>query len=118
MCTYLFVYGTLMQHADNEFSKLIRKHSNLCGNAFIYAEKYDLGDYPGIKLDPLKKHKTFGELYLITGKLEYLFKKLDAYEGYIGKDSKSNLFERKVTVAEYKNKKVTTWVYEYAKAIL
>lgn len=117
MSTHLFVYGTLMQQADNEFSLLIKKHTRFIGNAFIYAKKYDLGSYPGVKLDPLEKHKTFGELYEITGNKDYLLKTLDDYEGYIGKDLKNNLFERKVTVAEYNHEKIKAWVYEYARPI-
>jgi len=117
MSTYLFVYGTLMQQAENEFSLLIKKHTRFIGNAFIYAKKYNLGNYPGVKLDPLEKHKTFGELYAITNNQDYLLKNLDEYEGYIGKGLKNNLFERKVTLAQYNHKKINAWVYEYAKSI-
>lgn len=117
MSTYLFVYGTLMQQAENEFSLLIQKHTRFIGNAFIYAKKYDLGSYPGVKLDPLEKHKTFGELYLITDNQDYLLKNLDDYEGYIGKGLKNNLFERKVTVVQCDHKEISAWVYEYARPL-
>ncbi|WP_010522292.1 gamma-glutamylcyclotransferase [Aquimarina agarivorans] len=63
---YLFVYGTLLQHNDNVYADLLIKNAIKLTDGFIYAKKYDLGNFPRIKIDPEKRFKTYGELLEIT----------------------------------------------------
>lgn len=119
MTPYLFVYGTLMQNHDNPYSKLIQTNSKLVGKGFIYAKKYDLGNFPGIKTDANHTHKTNGELYHITRNLNLIFTELDFYEGYLPKSILESLFIRKeVTVFMDNHSEYKAWVYEYAKEIV
>ena len=112
--TYLFVYGTLMQKHDNPYSELIQANSQLIGKGFIYAKKYDLGAYPGIKICTTKTHKTTGELYKIIENLDLIINELDYYEGYDSKNPQESLFIRtEVTVYTDDNKEISAWVYEY-----
>ena len=116
MNDYLFVYGTLMQNHNNYYAQLVQKNSSLIGNGFIYAKKYDLGDYPGIKICNSKTQQTFGEVYQIKNNLNLILKELDYYEGYNSENPKESLFIRKkVTVFTEGANTIKAWVYEYVK---
>lgn len=118
MNQYLFVYGTLMEDHENEYAQLLQKNSELIDKGFIYARKYDLGSYPGIKIDISKTHKTKGELFLIKTNPNLVIKALDYYEGYDLKNPKESLFIRKeVNVFTKENKKTKAWVYEYTQIV-
>lgn len=113
MTSFLFVYGTLMQHERNEFTEAIKKSTRYIGKGFVYAKKYDLGDFPGIKIDLSKKHKTQGELYEIIKNKNELFSILDDYEGYNKNNIENSLFIRKEIEIITKHKTFVAWVYEY-----
>ncbi len=113
MTSFLFVYGTLMQRERNEFTRVIKKSTRYIGKGFVYAKKYDLGDFPGIKIDLSKKHKTQGELYEITANQEELFLILDEYEGYNENNIETSLFIRKEIEVITEHKTFVAWVYEY-----
>lgn len=111
---YLFVYGTLLEQYNNEYSKLLQQNSSLIGSGYIYATKYDLGEYPGIKLDPSKTNKTFGKLCLLNTNATTIFEALDFYEGYDPNNRSESLFTREKTIVYLNNTQLETWVYEYA----
>lgn len=118
MSTYLFVYGTLMQQENNLYADLIQKLTTYVGKGRVYGKKYDLGNYPGIKLDITKTHKTEGEIYNISSENEEeLFLALDEYEGYDSDNIEDSLFIRKQVEVYFKNKTLTAWIYEYNQAI-
>ena len=110
---YLFVYGTLMQNHNNPYSKLIRENAEFIGKGFIYAEKFDFGDYPGIKIDPSKTIKTYGEVFKITSNLNLVLKELDFYEGYFPNRIYESLFIRKQVLVYADSSEIIAWVYEY-----
>ena len=116
---YLFVYGTLMKNENNPYNELIQSNSSLIGKGYIHAKKYDLGHYPGVKLDSKKEHQTYGELYEVKTNAEHVFSELDFYEVYTPNDIENSLFVRK-EASVFLNRNETefkAWTYEYAKAI-
>lgn len=113
MSDYLFVYGTLMQHSTNEFAKKLRKNCTYIGKGFIYATKYHLGHYPGIKIDTKKSNKTTGELYKFNTNKPALLKELDFYEGYYPGKLSESLFVRKLIDVFLLKETYSAWVYEY-----
>lgn len=118
MTPYLFVYGTLMQNHDNPYTELIQSNSSLIGKGYIHALKYNLGDYPGIKLCHNKEHKTTGELYQINTNIKQVITELDFYEGYYPENTSQSLFIRKeATVISETHEEILAWVYEYARKI-
>lgn len=110
---YLFVYGTLMQNSANEFAQKLSSNCCYVGNGFIYAVKYNLGHYPGIKIDSKKETKTNGELYQFIKNKSSLLKKLDDYEGYYPKQPSKSLFTRELVTVYLPKKEYEAWVYVY-----
>ncbi len=117
MTNLLFVYGTLMHNEKNEYSQLLKQHTQFISTGFIYAKKIDLGPYPGIKIDPTKTHKTQGELYRITKNSNILLESLDDYEGFLINDPENSLFIRKEIAVTTSTTEYKAWVYEYAKPL-
>jgi len=104
-----------MQNNNNPYCELISKNSNFITKGFIYAKKYDLGEYPGVKLDLNKKHITKGELYNIHSNFEHVISELDYYEGFNELNYTESLFVRKEVVVQTDNENYKAWVYEYNK---
>jgi len=75
----LFVYGTLRKGFAHAMAKALNNRSEYIGYAWIHAQLYDLGMYPGIVLSTQEKHKVFGDLYELKD-LSFL-SDLDDYEG-------------------------------------
>lgn len=118
MPIYLFVYGTLMQQENNFYADLIQNLTTYVGKGWVYGKKYDLGAYPGIKLDITSTHQTKGEIYLIpTANEAKLFRALDEYEGYDSKNENDSLFIRKNATIHFGNETLLAWIYEYNQAI-
>jgi len=108
-----------MKNENNPYNELIQSNSSLIGKGYIHAKKYDLGHYPGVKLDSKKEHQTYGELYEVKTNTEHVFSELDFYEVYTPNDIENSLFVRK-EASVYLNRNETefkAWTYEYAKAI-
>lgn len=113
--TFLFVYGTLLRNQKNHFAQLLEKNSIKISEGFIFGKKYNLGKFPGVRLDSSKFHKTYGELLKITSNEKQVLSELDFYEGYNPIQKTGNLFIRKSTIVHFKNKTIEAFVYEYAK---
>ena len=102
-----------MQNHANQYAQLIRENSEFTGKGFIYAEKFDFGDYPVIKIDASKSIKTYGEVYKITSNLNSVLKELDFYEGYFPDHISESLFIRKQVLTYTNSSEINAWVYEY-----
>jgi gamma-glutamylcyclotransferase (GGCT)/AIG2-like uncharacterized protein YtfP len=108
---YLFVYGTLKPElAPPEVAAVMRKSKSL-GSAVIRGFLYDLGKYPGLRLDA-KGNEVWGEI-LEFGDSSVL-RALDAYEGYDSENPKQSLFVRRRCQVRLGSGEVfPCWVYEY-----
>jgi gamma-glutamylcyclotransferase (GGCT)/AIG2-like uncharacterized protein YtfP len=94
----IFVYGTLRPGRGANY--FMQGRSEHVGTTRIKARMYDLGSYPGVRLDDCTDWVT-GDLYRITD--DSLPTLLDRYEGY------PDYYGRKMVTTEDGH---DTWVYE------
>lgn len=98
MTKHIFVYGTLMSSFG--MNRLFEGTANKVGKDTIRGSMFDIGSFPGIKLDDAGTVQ--GELYEITE--PSVLGRLDAYEG------EGSLYMRRVVETEGG---VETYVYEF-----
>jgi gamma-glutamylcyclotransferase (GGCT)/AIG2-like uncharacterized protein YtfP len=109
---YLFVYGTLRPElAPPEVAAVMRKLESV-GAGVIRGFLYDLGKYPGLRLDA-QGNEVPGEIFQLSD--PSILRALDAYEGYDPRNLKRSLFVRKECQAalEGSDEQLLCWVYEY-----
>lgn len=110
-CKYLFIYGSLL-NAANEFGAYLRKCStNYCKGSFK-GVLYDMGEYPGAVDDMLSNKKVWGKIRLLNSPGEAL-KIIDSYEGFGPGEQHPNLFIRKLIPIQTNQGIVECWVYLY-----
>lgn len=112
MSDYLFIYGTLIPElAPKEIAPAVRKLEYV-GDGSVSGTLYDLGDYPGIKLEPATRRRVRGRLFRVPSDED--LKKLDEFEEYNPRRPRSSLYTRKLVNVRLDNgKKVRAWIYEY-----
>ena len=98
----LFVYGTLRKAFAHPMAQKLSHKAKHIGFAYVYAQLFDLGEYPGIVLSTDKKSKTFGDLYQLTD-LSFV-KELDEYEG--------DEYKKKETIVYCDKRSYHAYVYE------
>ncbi len=105
----MFVYGTLRQGLG--LSHLL-KSASYQGSGFVYGTMYDLGSFPGIKLDESNKtKKVIGEVYFIDRET---MARLDYVEGYNPNAPEYSLYVRKpVIVLNSNHEEQFGYIYEY-----
>lgn len=78
--TYLFVYGTLLSHFNNEALKPIAALMQYEGHGKLKGRIFDLGAYPALTTSATELADVHGEVYLLASNKE-VFAALDEYEG-------------------------------------
>lgn len=114
---YLFVYGTLLAGCRDPFiDRVITDCCRFCGQGFIQARLYDLGEYPGAVVSPRRQDRVYGEVWEVLQPGE-CFRVLDDYEEYLPHDAESSEFVRSRVVVCLPGKKATLecWAYMYNK---
>ncbi len=113
----LFVYGTLHpDRAPNEIRDDAKKMVSI-GPGTITGNLYDLGEYPGLKLDGKKKHRVRGTVFVLPDDPEIL-QKFDCYEEYLPGDLANSLFIRSRRLVTLDNgTRRYCWVYVYNRAL-
>jgi gamma-glutamylcyclotransferase (GGCT)/AIG2-like uncharacterized protein YtfP len=109
---YLFVYGTLKPElAPPEVAAVMRKLKPV-GSGVIRGLLYDLGRYPGLRLEATG-NEVPGEIFELSDPA--VLPALDAYEEYDPNNPKRSLFTRKQCLVRLKSGDVQLpcWVYEY-----
>ena len=110
MADYLFVYGTLKPGvAPAEIVEAMRCLKNV-GRGTIRGFLYDLGMYPGVRLDA-DGGEVEGEILEFND--HAALKSLDTYEGYDPETPGKSLFVRRRCQAHLKEGDLFCWVYEY-----
>jgi gamma-glutamylcyclotransferase (GGCT)/AIG2-like uncharacterized protein YtfP len=109
MPTHLFIYGTLHpDRAPREIADVARRLTST-GCATIRGHRYDLGEYPGVFLDPTAS-PIEGELFTVPDAAT--FAALDAYEDFRPSDPAGSLFLRvQTTATKPDGSLVACWVY-------
>ena len=102
---YLFVYGTLLKHFNNQVMKPLQPDLQFAGTGYLKGELYDLGEYPAFVEKAAVSQTVTGEVYLIA-QPEKVFTILDEYEG--------EEYSRKIKLVRLDtNKNIRCWVYVY-----
>ncbi|MFD1256261.1 gamma-glutamylcyclotransferase family protein [Mucilaginibacter terrae] len=102
---YIFVYGTLLKHFENEVLKLLQYSLQLKVGGCIKGELYDLGQYPGFVEKAHNGQMVKGEIYHVL-QPEKVFAILDEYEG-------EEYSRKKKLVRLDTHKNIRCWVYVY-----
>ncbi|HKK44462.1 MAG TPA: gamma-glutamylcyclotransferase family protein [Balneolaceae bacterium] len=115
---YLFVYGTLLHDANHPQSNILKRYGKAKGKAVFRGKLYDVGSYPAAIASKDETDEVFGEVYKLT-RPEFVFEKLDIYEGYFpGKIEKSDYIRKKVTISCFEEETtLKAWTYLYNKSV-
>jgi len=112
MGDYLFTYGTLKPgRAPEEISFAVRRFKRL-GRGSIRGHLFDLGEFPGAKLDDSSGSKIFGTVFEIP-KDPSLLQALDRYEEFYPSNRNKSLFVRKRCAVQFGDETLNCWIYEY-----
>jgi len=63
-CSYLFVYGTLMDES-NPYGAYLKENSSLLAEGKFKGELYDIGNYPGAILNPDAAGFVHGSIFTL-----------------------------------------------------
>jgi len=109
---HLFVYRTLRPTLAPPLIRDIVLRLVPAGPATIPGRLYDLGRYPGCKLDPTGDAQIHGQLLELPD--PKLLVRLDWYEDYVASDEAGSLFVRRTAIANLADgRALPAWVYEY-----
>jgi len=114
-CSYLFVYGTLMDES-NPYGAYLKENSSLLAEGKFKGELYDIGNYPGAILNPDAAGFVHGSIFTLDDPAPVL-SELDEYEGYGEAFLQPNEFIRAVITVETSKGPVNCWVYLYNRPI-
>ena len=122
MSEYLFVYGTLRQHAPrraagNRCYQLLQQYASLVGLGGLQAKLYLVDYYPGAVPSNDPAWQVVGEVYQLA-KAANLLTELDAYEQCgPGFASPTEYLRLQQQISLKSGDIVTAWVYVYNQPI-
>ena len=105
---FISFYGTLMQDQHTAIRKYLHGKLVPHGKCLIPGNIYDLGRYPGLKLDG-ERRSVHGELYEINDPEPLAL--LDEYETHDNYDISLPGFTRRLVELDFPEQ--LAWVYEY-----
>jgi gamma-glutamylcyclotransferase (GGCT)/AIG2-like uncharacterized protein YtfP len=116
--TRLFVYGTLRSDPSHEMFHILARHAKFLGEAHVAGRLFDLGEYPGMVLQPNDNHVK-GELYDVRpDHWNEVIEQLDRYEGCTDADPHPHEYRREMVQAELANgRRVDAWAYVLARPV-
>lgn len=112
MYNTLFVYGTLLKKANNNFSKYLKANSVYLGKAWFHGLLFDTGEYPGAVYIPKIKYKVHGNLFEIKN-FKQVISRLDEYEETGKQFPEPNEYIRQIVPVFTEDKEKECWVYLY-----
>lgn len=111
MSELVFVYGTL--RPGGSAAAKMERASHL-GEAKLYGKLYDMGWYPGLRLDPLAG-EVVGDLFAVP---EMLLPVLDGYEGCAVSDPAPHEYERLLTTVVTADGAICeAWTYQICRDV-
>jgi gamma-glutamylcyclotransferase (GGCT)/AIG2-like uncharacterized protein YtfP len=114
---YLFVYGTLRSELAPPHLRQILNESSRIGTGTVRGQLYDLGQYPGAKLDPLAESLIVGEVFTLL-ESQPMLAVLDYYEGFDPADPEASLFIRTRCQVELNDhRQLECWIYVYNQSL-
>ncbi len=102
---YLFVYGTLLSHFNNEAIDPVAELMQYEGKGKLKGRIFDLGAYPALITSVNETNDVQGEVYRLAS-TEKVFAALDEYEG---DEYRRELLEVQLDGG----KEIRCWVYIY-----
>jgi len=109
--SYLFVYGTLLDEA-NEFAVYLKENCIFYKEGKFKGRLYDIGEYPGAIVESGNDAFVYGSIFILND-TQSILKILDDYEGVGEDESQPNEFIRKLLTIETADKPIKCWVYLY-----
>jgi gamma-glutamylcyclotransferase (GGCT)/AIG2-like uncharacterized protein YtfP len=113
----IFVYGTLLPECNLSISTQFVKDAEFIGHGYVFANLYDLGDYPGMVLDLSHEHKVLGHIYRLKSPKKTLTL-LDEYEDINPSFPQDNEYIRTVVKVISGEIVLNAYAYLYVKDIL
>ena len=110
-CSYLFVYGTLLDK-QNKFGAYLSASCSFYADGKFKGKLYDIGEYPGAVVDNKGSNYVYGKIYKVNSPKQ-VFKQLDYYEGFGQDEAQPNLFVRELLLVEKANEVIECWAYLY-----
>ncbi len=102
---YLFVYGTLLSHFNNDAIGPVAVLMQYEGKGKLKGKIFDLGAYPALITSADEKNDVQGEVYQLA-LIEKVFAALDEYEG--------DEYRRELLKVQLEGgKEIKCWVYVY-----
>jgi len=101
---HVFVYGTLRAGGNNDITRY-RPKPQCIGAAMVCGTLYDLGAYPGMRLDG--SQRVVGEVYRVDASVE---RELDVLESVL--DDDSGEYIKRVVDVNVNGQKLKCLVYE------
>ncbi len=101
----VFVYGTLKKGKGNH-GRIFSGYDIKITPAWTYGKLYDLGWYPALTQG---NNKVYGELIEFDD--PEILMKIDMLEGYSGKESSFNFYERREIQVFSDKEEFTAWAY-------
>jgi len=109
----LFVYGTLLE-PGNPFAAYLSRHCSFLAHGKIKGKLYDVGDYPGLILDPTADD-VWGSVYLLQR--DNILIELDRYEGVGPDEEQPELYVRLLLAVATAGGWVDAWAYVYNRPV-
>jgi gamma-glutamylcyclotransferase (GGCT)/AIG2-like uncharacterized protein YtfP len=116
----LFVYGTLMSHAENEFAEMLAEHARKISSATFQGKMYrvhHLGgtwQYPAVVVSDEASDLVHGEIYQLSS--SDLFETLDDYEACGPSTPEPHEYRRQIVeVRDADNQPLRAHIYLYAR---
>ena len=112
-CRRLFVYGTLRRGVGHPMHQTLARSADFVGDGRLPADLYDLGDYPGIVLNPAAGQGVSGEVYeLRADAAGPAWRTLDGYEMCGEADARPHLYHRQIVSVDLADgSAVDAWAY-------
>lgn len=109
---YLFVYGTLLNNANNPFSDYLSNNSQLIDSGYFLGKLFRISWYPGAIRSDVETDKVHGSVFKLFN-INTVLKELDAYEGIA-----EGLYKRELlNVVLRDDLQLKCWVYIYNQPI-
>jgi gamma-glutamylcyclotransferase (GGCT)/AIG2-like uncharacterized protein YtfP len=113
----LFVYGTLLPECNLSISTQFVRDAEFIGHGYVFANLYDLGDYPGMVLDLSHEHKVLGHIYRLKSP-ENTLPLLDEYEGINPSFPDNNEYIRALVKVISGGRALNAYAYLYVKDVI
>jgi gamma-glutamylcyclotransferase (GGCT)/AIG2-like uncharacterized protein YtfP len=109
----LFVYGTLRNDSPHPMARTLRNNARWLGLGWLRGRLYDLGEYPGLVVDPHAGELVWGDVWVLPVRCEGLLANLDVYEEAAAEFPPPREYERERRWVHWKDARLLCWCYTF-----